>query len=199
MSPAWKVRAGAWLLDERIVHLADPLPNTRDLVALALSQYSWRIIVGTMRERTDIGWLLEAILAEQLSTAILDEIADALVEQIFAQPRWVVERIWGQTLGMWRDIDGELGRHGVDLLALSPDRATNIAYAMLNEQHSHKDDGGRRWRAELEEVPARARKSAASEEAAAQDWFAMAGILGGGAPPMTTPALTGVDSELSIT
>lgn len=185
------------MLDGRIVHLLDPLPRTRDLVGLTLSQYSWRVLVATMRDRTDAGWLLEAIVAGEITDAQVEEIADALVEQIFGQPRWVVVRIWGETLAVWREVDAELGAHGIDLLALAPDRATNIAFGALQRRHAGTESAAQRWLSELEEVPARARRTAVSADVAA-DWFAMAGILGGTAPKIPE-AITGVDSELTIT
>ncbi|WP_282775871.1 hypothetical protein [Nocardia sp. CC201C] len=199
MSAAWKGAAHAWTLDERIVHLADPLPPTRHLVALVLSEYSWRLIVGTMRDTHDANWLIgQILLGDRITVRVLDAIADALAEQIFGHPRWVVERIWAETLGMWREVDAELGQRGVDLLALAPDRATNTAYGVLHRRHSHKPETLRRWLADLEQKPARVLDSTAGDEAAAADWFAAAAMLNGGAPPIIA-APAGVDSELQIT
>lgn len=201
MAAVWKATAGAWTIDDRIVHLADPLPPTRDLAGMTLSAYSWRVIVGTMRDPADMAWLIgETIRGTYLTERRLDRIADALVENLFGQPRWVVQRLWREAIGRWRELDAELGARGVDLLALPPDRATNIVFGQLRRAHSGKEEHLRTWLAQLEEQPARVLATPAAVESAAADWFAAAGMLAGrnGLAPRL-PAPPGVDSELSIT
>ncbi|MFE3730825.1 hypothetical protein [Nocardia sp. NPDC059154] len=198
MSAAWKPRAGAWRWGERVVHLADPLPGTRDLVAVTLSDYSFRVVTATTRDTGDASWLIESILTGTITTRQIDAIADAVVENIFGQPRWTVTKIWRQTLALWREVDGELGQRGVDLLALAPDRATAVAYSCLRHRHSHNDDALSRWLGDLDQLPDRARDTGADDDAAAADWLAAAAMFGGGAPPMVAVP-EGVDSELTFT
>lgn len=172
------------------------MPGTRDLVGMTLSAYSWRIIVGTMRDKTDVAWLVpEVISGARITEPVLDEIADALVKNLFGHPRWVVQRIWRETIGMWREMDAELGARGVDLLALAPDRATNIAFGQLRRSHSGKPEDLRRWLAQLEEPPARAFDTTAGEQAAADGFLAAMARLPGAPKPKAPP----VDSELTIT
>ncbi|MBF6298213.1 hypothetical protein IU459_11745 [Nocardia amamiensis] len=198
MPAAWKGSAGAWKLDDRIVHLADPLPSTRDMVSMVVSSYAFRVVVGTCRDRDDVGWLVTEIIKGRLLTASrVEVIADALVEQIFGQPRWVVQRLWREALGIWREVDAELGVRGVDVLALPPDRATNTVYGVLHRRRSHDERALKKWMHELEDTPARVRQTPVGDAAAAADWMALAGMLGGGRAPVAGPA--GVDSELTIT
>ncbi|MGW4718256.1 hypothetical protein [Nocardia sp. NPDC004260] len=197
MSAAWKGAAGAWKLDERIVHLADPLPSTRNLVVMVVSEYAFRLVVGTCRDRADIGWLItETVKGEIITARVLDEIADALAVQIFGQPRWVVQRLWREAMSMWREVDAELGVRGVDVLALPPDRATNTVYGVLHRRRSHDERRLTEWLRELEAEPMRVRGTASGDAAAAADFMALMGMVGAGRP---TPAVSGVDSELTIT
>lgn len=197
MAAVWKAAAGAWTFDERTVHLAAPLPSTRDLIGMTLSAYSWRIIVGTMRDPADVAWLIEeTIRGTYLTERRLDRIADALVENIFGQPRWVVRRLWEEALGVWRELDAELGARGVDVLGIPPERATNIVFGQLRRLHSGKEDEARRWLHDLEQPPARVHNTRVGMEEAAADWFAAAGILQNAVPRRAAP---GVDSELTIT
>lgn len=197
MAAVWKASAGAWRIDERTVHLADPLPPTRDLIGMTLSEYSWRIIVGTMRDTHDVAWLIEeTIRGTYLTERRIDRIADALVENLFGQPRWVVQRLWLEALGLWRELDAELSARGVDVLALAPDRATNVVFGQLRRLHSGKEDELRSWIHQLEETPVRVLDTETGMEEAAADWFAAAGMLRGALPRSPAP---GVDSELTIT
>ncbi|MGV9742873.1 hypothetical protein [Nocardia farcinica] len=202
MSAVWKAQVGAWRLGTRVVHLADPLPTTRDLVAMVLSDYSWRVIVGLCRDQADAAWLIPQILdGTALPAPLLDEIADTLVANLFGQPRWVVQRLWREAIGVWREVDAELGQRGVDVLALAPDRATNVIYGVLHRRRAGKQEHLQRWISELEAAPARVLDTATGMADAAAEWFAAAGMLAGGMPPIPTPppGAAGVDSELNFT
>jgi hypothetical protein len=164
---------------------------------MVVSSYAFRLVVGTCRDRADISWLIpEIIKGETVTARLLDAIADALAVQIFGQPRWVVQRLWREAMGMWRDVDAELGVRGVDVLALPPDRATNTIYGVLHRRRSHDERKLTEWLRELEAEPMRVRGTASGDAAAAADFMQLMGIVGGGQPP---PPPSGVDSVLTIT
>ncbi len=195
----WAARAGAWVLDERVVHLRDPLPSTRDLVIMLLSDYSWRLLLGTMRDTADQAWLFNAVRTGALRPRTIDTIADGLAKTLFAQERWAVQRIWKETLGLWREVDAELIGRGVDVMTMAPDRATNAVYGVLYHRHAAGSrDALNRWIKSLVDPPARVLTADTGIEGAAAEWLAAAARLHGGAPPtLMTPA--GVDSEITFT
>ncbi len=164
---------------------------------MVVSEYAFRLVIGTCRDRADIGWLIpEIIKGETVTAHLLDGIADALAVQIFGQPRWVTQRLWREAMSMWREVDAELGVRGVDVLALPPDRATNTIYGVLHRRRSHDERKLTEWLRELEAEPMRVRGTASGDAAAAADFMQLMGMVGAGRP---TPGASGVDSELTIT
>ena len=190
---AWVAAAGAWRLDDRIIHMRTA--DTRDLVSMTLSTYAFRIVVGTMRDGEDRGWFVGQVLDEHIGVELVEEIADAITLMHFGLPRWTVQRLWGEALARWRDVDGELSARGADVLAMAPDRATNAVYALLRRAHSHDQRDLEKWLKGLDTAPPRTIKTERGADDAAADWMAAAAAAG---MPVTVPAV-GVDSELIIT
>lgn len=62
---------------------------------------------------------------------LLHEIADTIGAAWFGWQRWEARRIWLTALSSWPEIDGELTGHGVNVLRLPADRATNAVYAVM--------------------------------------------------------------------
>lgn len=194
----WAASARAWALDGRVVHLRDPLPPTRDLVIAVQSAYAWRIVLHTMRDDHDRYWLWKNVREGALRPPTIDRIADGVVESLFGQPRWVIQRIWTDALGSWRELDAELLGRGVDAMALPPDRATNAAYGVLRGWRAGDRNKLESWIKGLAVPPPRVMHSPMGEQDAAAAWMAAAQRLNRGAPvTLHTPA--GVDSEITIT
>lgn len=194
----WAAATGAWMLDERVVHLRDPLPPTRDLVIMLQSDYAWRLPLHTMRDEHDRIWMWEAVRTGAMRPPIINEIADGLAKQIFGQPRWTVARIWQQALEQWRELDAELIGRGVDVMTLAPDRATNAVYGVLRASRTGDARRLNEWVRALAAPPARVLTTETGTKDAAADWLAAAARLNKGAPvTLLTPA--GVDSEITIT
>lgn len=194
----WAAATGAWMLDERVVHLRDPLPSTRELVIMVQSEYSWRLPLHTMRDEHDRIWMWDAVRAGVMRPPILHEIADGLTLQLFGQPRWTVQRLWREALGGWRELDAELLGRGVDVMTLPPDRATNVVFGVLRSWRTGEPRRVNEWVRSLAAPPARVLNTASGTADAAADWLAAAARLNKGAPvTLLTPA--GVDSEITIT
>lgn len=190
----WQPQIGAWLLDERVIHVQRP--PTRQLIGLVLSEYAFRVVLASTRDPDDVAVLVNALLDpdDPLSSVLLDEIADGLVETWFGMPRWTVQRIWREAVELWRDVDGELGSRGVDVLAMPPDRATNAVYGVLRRWRSGDSVKFDRWLRDLDAPPQRSLAGDRGADAAAADWAAVAALAGMPAQPAA-----GVDSELITT
>lgn len=194
----WSAASSAWMLDERVVHLRDPLPPTRDLVIMLQSEYNWRLPLHTMRDEHDRVWLWEAIRTGAMRPPTINEIADGVAKHIFGQPRWTVARIWSQALEIWRELDAELIGRGVDVMTLAPDRATNAVFGVLRNRRADDTRRLNEWVRALAAPPARVLNTETGTKDAAADWLAAAARLNKGAPvTLLTPS--GVDSEITMT
>ncbi|MFE5789539.1 hypothetical protein [Rhodococcus erythropolis] len=181
MAEPWGADPTAWVVDGRVVHVTRP-PLIR-LVNLVVTHTPIYVVFGSLRDPADEQFLIQQILDDDspIENDFLNDVADELVEAWFGMPRWTVQEIWWRVLQQWTDIDGELQMRGVDLMALPPARATNLAKAVLMKFASGSDD---RVRALLDdftmEPPRIVRKHAEAEgestsesvEAAAYDFNA---------------------------
>lgn len=179
MAEPWGTDPTAWTLDGRVMHVTRP--PLVPLIGLVMSHSPVDIVLRTLRDQEDQQFLyLEIMDPESLiATNILQDIADTLVLEWFGMPRWTVQEIWWRVLGSWADVDGELTMRGVDLMTLSPARATATAKALLAKWVSADKDRAEELQRDLTSEPLRIlrRKEAASEtpeavEEAAYDWGA---------------------------
>ena len=139
------------------------------------------IVLRTLRDLEDQQFLYLEIMdpESRVATDLLQDIADALVAEWFDMPRWTVQEIWWRVLGSWSDVDGELTMRGVDLLSLSPPRATATAKALLLKWASMDKDRAEALQRDLTTEPLRILRkweeradSPEAVEEAAFDWTA---------------------------
>lgn len=174
MVEPWGPTPSAWTLDGRVIHLARP-PLVH-LIGLVLAHTPVRVVLGSIRDQSDSEFVAGAILdrGHPLCSEFLDGIADSLVEAWFGMPRWTVQEIWWRALGSWPDIEGELSSRGVDVLVMTPARATNTVRALLLRWVSGDESKADELRRDLATEPPRVAFQAANieerAEAAAFDW-----------------------------
>lgn len=197
VAAAWRRDTGGWVLDGTVVHLRQP--PMRHLVPLILSWSPVPFILVTCRDNEVAAWIAGRIVdrRDPLDAYILDPVVDEIIDTWFGMPRWTVQRLWKEAIGAWRDIDGEAGAKGVDVLALPPDRATNTIYRMLRARYRDAKDL-QRWARKLEEPPVRVLHAATSSADTAADWAAVAALAGMPAAAMPTPTQP-VDSQITHT
>ncbi|OLT33677.1 hypothetical protein BJF84_21315 [Rhodococcus sp. CUA-806] len=86
--------------------------------------------------------------------------------------------IWRRGLANWSDIDGELSSHGVDLMTLPPDRATNTVQRLLSLWVREDKQAREAFQMELSTPPAaveiRRMRVVADVEQAGANWNAVA-------------------------
>ena len=197
VSAVWRRDTNAWVLDDTIIGLQQPPLNR--LVPIVLSWSPVPLILSTCSERAHAAWIAKRLLdrTDPLDFDPLEPIADEIVDHWFGMPRWTVQRLWKEAISGWRELDGTLGARGVDVLALPPDRATNIVYGVLSKWRDPKDVP--RWRTKLNEPPARVLHADTGAEAAAFDWAAAAALAGMPTMAMPTTPVAGVDSQITRT
>ena len=156
-------------------------PPLVSLIGLVMSHSPVDIVLRTLRDVEDQQFLYLAIMDPEspIATGLLQDIADALVVEWFDMPRWTVQEIWWRVLGSWSDVDGELTMRGVDLMSLSPARATSTAKALLLKWASMNKDRAEALQRDLTTEPLRILRkkeeqadSPEAVEEAAFDWTA---------------------------
>lgn len=159
VGPPWSETPAGWMLNGHPLHLR--IPDTVTLarvVAIPDNRGAGLWVTFACTAVPDHQVLLSALVDHHrpLTLGDCDRIADMLVERITGWKRWEASRLWAQTIGAWPIIDGELLGRGVDLAALPPDRATNVAFgwwrAMLGKAKSGEWE---RWLRDLEREPRR--------------------------------------------
>jgi hypothetical protein len=139
------------------------------------------LVLGTCRDPGETGWLIGSIIdpVGGVDDRLLDDVADALIEQWFGVKRWTAERLWREALGAWVDVDGELLGRGVDLMDLPASRATSVVYKLLQGWRQGDRAKVEAWRRELDRPPARTAASPVQLGSAAQDFMAVMALSGG--------------------
>ena len=175
MFAPWGVPARAIVLDGRVLHLEQP--PLVSLVSLILSDEAVFLVLGMLRDNADQQWLVEKVLdpEEAFEERLLEDIADAVIEDWLGIKRWAAERVWRETLESWSSIDAELQSKGVDAMALEPSRATSLVFRMLSLRHQNTDKDKtrlQRWQQQINMAPARTARKVVEKETAASQWRA---------------------------
>lgn len=159
-----------------------PQPDIRVIVGLLLAPSPVPMLLGTTDDTDDADWLSHKILAPDggMPDDLLELIADGIAETYFGRPRWQARVIWRRGLANWPDIDGELSSHGVDLMSLPPDRATNTVFRLLSLWIREDKQAREAFTSELSTPPAaveiRRMKVVADIEQAHTNWNAVAAL-----------------------
>lgn len=114
-------------------------------------------VIALTPDKVDREWIHRRIYQPNspLSLDFFHLVADRLVFQMVGMPRWTLERLWQQTIGSWTILDGELLAGGLDVLTLTPDRASHAVLAAWRCLHEGNPDGWKRFERDLRKEPRR--------------------------------------------
>lgn len=160
VGPPWTPAPAAWSLDGQLMPVRTP--STIELVsAIMVPKKGWdtsglgTVIVCTERRAHKV--IGEAAFRRDQPMLLkhLDRVADALVLQLTGWKRWEAAHLWEQSIGAWREIDGDLTAQGVDVTELPPGRATNAIYAWWWRLLRSNADEWKRFTRDLQREPRR--------------------------------------------
>ena len=174
----WQTADPVWSLDGRVIRHRQPALNV--LVGLVVAESPAALVVPTM-SYADAVYLYERMYTRTPPDYVIDDVADYLAGVWLGMPHWQASRFWTETLGSWSQIDGALLYRGVDLMALSPRRATSVLLAVWPRLLGDRWDAW--WSKVSAEPMAQVRRRAARESAqeVADEWsaaFAAYGQMG---------------------
>ncbi|MGW6376221.1 hypothetical protein ACWFRB_09180 [Rhodococcus sp. NPDC055112] len=169
MATPWGRDPTAWTLDGRVMHVTRP--PLIQLIGLVMGYTPIHVVFGTLRDPDDRQYLYAQVMdkSSEVDNDLLDDVADALVLEWFGLPRWTVQELWWRAIGQWADVDGNLALRGVDILQMSPQRATSTVRALLQKWVAGDDNRREQLRHDLETAPPRVARGEQHREVEAEE------------------------------